>query len=597
MNEKYHQEQANIHESHVRKLKKKQRWMAFTRLFLFLGILFLFFSIKPATIYFSVAGILLLITAFVLAIKQYILINNKINYHQKRHEIHSDEIEGCRFNFTSFDQGKEYENISHAFTFDLDIFGEGSLFQLLNRTCTISGRNTLSNWLQSPSAYIGDIRHQQDAIAELAGEPENLHDFQAKGLMFPENEEDKRRLLSWADTISTGYPSGALRVLSVLLPAATVVLGIMAALQIIHQIFPVMLILINLTIVGFRLTQTNKSQELLSQQNKVLQKYSVLFHSIEKQNPVSEQLTKLQQNFISTGTGSASVIIKKLAGITSLFDYRLNMIIGFLLNALILWDIQCVILVERWKRRYREFVHSWIDSLGTYDSLCSLARFSFNNPHYSFPTQSENELILEAVAMGHPLIPNTERVTNDIAIDRRGQFIIITGPNMAGKSTFLRAVGINLVLAKIGAPVCAAAFQFKNIELFTSMRTLDSLYKHESYFYAELKRLQMIVHMLRDGTELFILLDEILKGTNTADKQAGSMAFMKKLIGMKSCGIIATHDLELGKMEADLPGFIINKCFDVEMEDTRLLFDYKLKNGIAQRMNAMLLMEQMDIIG
>jgi DNA mismatch repair ATPase MutS len=197
--------------------------------------------------------------------------------------------------------------------------------------------------------------------------------------------------------------------------------------------------------------------------------------------------------------------------------------------------------------------------------------------------------------MGHPIIPKSNLVTNPVSSEGTGNFQIITGANMAGKSTYLRTVGVNLVLAMAGAPVSGKDFEFAPVNLMTSIRTSDSLVKNESYFYAELKHLQQIITKLERGERLFILLDEILKGTNSKDKQAGSIALMKKLLKYDACGLIATHDLALGDLEKECPDKITNKSFEVVIQNDKLVFDYKIKDGIARQMNATFLMEKMGI--
>jgi DNA mismatch repair ATPase MutS len=229
------------------------------------------------------------------------------------------------------------------------------------------------------------------------------------------------------------------------------------------------------------------------------------------------------------------------------------------------------------------------------DALCSLANFHFNHPESVFPSIAEDGILLRARGMGHPLIPTRTRVDNPADITGWRHFTIITGANMAGKSTYLRTVGVNLVLAMAGSAVIAVEMTFCPAQLITSIRTRDSLQKNESYFYAELKRLKQIIDRLSQGQKLIILLDEILKGTNSRDKQSGSRALLEKLLHHDASGIIATHDLALGEMEKDHPGNIINKSFEVVIENDLLVFDYKLKEGIARQMNATFLMKKMGI--
>ncbi|NOX46905.1 MAG: DNA mismatch repair protein MutS, partial [Chlorobi bacterium] len=219
---------------------------------------------------------------------------------------------------------------------------------------------------------------------------------------------------------------------------------------------------------------------------------------------------------------------------------------------------------------------------------------SFNNPEAEFPQVKNSDYIFKAEELGHPLIPKVERVDNEVGVKVKG-FSIITGANMAGKSTYLRTIGVNLILGMIGAPVCGRGITISPIQLYTSIRTDDSLQKNESYFYSELKRLKAIIDELKKGTKLFIILDEILRGTNSKDKHAGSEALLKQLIDLKASGIIATHDVALGNLEKSFPEHIKNRCFEVDINGSVLSFDYKLRDGVSKNMNATILMREMGI--
>jgi DNA mismatch repair ATPase MutS len=270
------------------------------------------------------------------------------------------------------------------------------------------------------------------------------------------------------------------------------------------------------------------------------------------------------------------------------------MFVGALLNGLFLWDISCVLRLSRWRDAVKDDLPYWIDQIGKVDGLISLANHAYNNPDYAYPVISGSVPVFRAENLGHPLLDRKKRVTNDLSM-KRGQVIIITGANMAGKSTFLRSVAVNIVLARTGAPVCATVMEMMPHSLFTSMRTTDSLSHNESYFYAELQRLKLLKDRLETGDEIFFVLDEILKGTNSNDKSLGSKLFLKKLIGLGASGLIATHDTSLGEMEKDYPGTVVNKCFEIDIDGDEIYFDYRLRDGITHRMNAALLMRQMGI--
>jgi DNA mismatch repair ATPase MutS len=260
-----------------------------------------------------------------------------------------------------------------------------------------------------------------------------------------------------------------------------------------------------------------------------------------------------------------------------------------------LWDTRKALQIEQWKQENGNDLIDWIKILGELDAYCCLGVFSFNHPDYPFPAFSDNYFIFKGRALGHPLKNRNLFVRNDIDIDKHPFFMIITGANMAGKSTYLRTIGVNFVLACIGAPVCAESLTLYPARLVSSLRTSDSLLENESYFFAELKRLKMIIDRLQTGEQLFILLDEILKGTNSMDKQKGSLALVQQLVRLQSCGIIATHDLLLGNLAGEFPGNIKNYRFEADIVADELSFSYRLQPGVAQNMNACFLMQKMGI--
>ena len=319
-----------------------------------------------------------------------------------------------------------------------------------------------------------------------------------------------------------------------------------------------------------------------------------LLQHIERQSFSSSELIELQKNLF-VDKHSSSRIIRKLFRISDALDNRNNLLADIILKLFFLWDIHQVIRLEKWHRHYAGHIENWIETIGNFDGLISLANFYYNHQSYTFPKISENK-ILEAEEMGHPLISQEKRVNNSFEITKNGDTFIITGANMAGKSTFLRTIGINLVLGMIGSPVCAAHMEFKITNLFTSMNITDSLSKNESYFYAEIKRLKQLIDQAAKKENIMVLLDEILTGTNTRDKEKASKAFLERLLTMQVTGIIATHDLSLTTLEEKHPDRIHNKSFEVELVEGEMKYDYKLRDGIAQNMNALELLREMKLI-
>lgn len=294
-------------------------------------------------------------------------------------------------------------------------------------------------------------------------------------------------------------------------------------------------------------------------------------------------------------SAKASEAIAQLSKAMNALNQRNNMLAYIILNGFLFWEIRQVMRIEEWKEKYAQNLPEWLEAIGETDALCSLANFAYNHPDYTYPDAVSQPFTLCAKRMGHPLIHRDRCVRNDIHIEKRPYFIIITGANMAGKSTYLRTIGVNYLLACIGSPVCADEMTFYPAHLVTSLRTTDSLNDNESYFFAELKRLKEIIERLNQGEELFIILDEILKGTNSVDKQKGSLSLIKQFIQLHANGIIATHDLQLGTLEQLYPENISNYCFEASIENNELTFSYKMQKGIAKNMNACFLMKKMGI--
>ena len=260
-----------------------------------------------------------------------------------------------------------------------------------------------------------------------------------------------------------------------------------------------------------------------------------------------------------------------------------------------LWNLQQALDLEQWKKQYATDVESWFNTLGSFEALNSFATLHFNDPGSCFAVLHAQHFFIAAKELGHPLINKNKRVNNFIDIENRGELMLVTGSNMAGKSTYLRSVGINTVLAMAGAPVCANSFIISPVQLISSMRIADNLEESTSTFYAELKKLKTVIDKVNAGEKVFILLDEILRGTNSLDRHTGSEALIKQLIREKAAAIIATHDLGLAEIQKTYPANILNYHFDVQVNNEELYFDYKLKPGVCTSLNASILMKKIGI--
>lgn len=573
--------------------KKHLNRIFITRIIAFLTSFALFFFLYQYSLPAALILIPIVVALFLFLVKVEIRTHRKIEYFNNRIQININEINQLNSKYDGVDQGKEFINKEHPYISDLDIFGNRSIFQLLNRSCTYGGRKLLAHWLSIPFYDKKEIYDRQEAVKCLSHKVEYNQQFIAAGLSDKENSQDRDIIKEWLN--ETSHFSGfILKIVSIGLPVITIlVLALVLMGKIDLKIF-YFLFLLQLGVVSRQLKQTNKIHNQLSRRLSTVEKYVSLIQLIESENYESQKLTDLKKHLSSKGI-NASARITRLKKLVDLLDARLNLIVAVFLNGIILYDINLMIRIEKWKIQHKEDFLNWIDTIAEFDAFVSLGMHAHNHPDYSYPIVESDTFVLEAEQMGHPMILSSKLVKNNYTQTGLSKVDLLTGANMAGKSTFLRTIGVNLTLAMIGLPVCASKFRFTPILLFTSLRTNDSLQENESFFYAELKRLQMLMKYYETGKQVFFLLDEILKGTNSKDQHAGSEALIKKIIRLNGIGIVATHDVELSKLEQQLPNNIRNICFEISINGDKLYFDYTLKKGVCATMNASFLMKQMNI--
>ncbi|MCC8146182.1 MAG: MutS family DNA mismatch repair protein [Bacteroidales bacterium] len=437
-----------------------------------------------------------------------------------------------------------------------------------------------------------DIR--QEAIKEMGDKPSFCHHFTVTGLTHPGKDSDYKEIKDFVRNPDLITSRKIWKSLTYIIPICWLILMGLVAVSVLPAQILIWVYILFFLLSESQAKKVNEIQKLTGKKVDILRSYSGLIHSIENEKFSSGELTQLQSIFLKNEE-KASDKFRKLAQLSNELEQRANLVVHLLLNPLLLWDIKKSIKLEEWKEKEGENLIVWIKTLGEFDAYCSLGIFSFNHPDYVFPNIVNEYFKMEGKNLGHPLMNRDKCVKNDISIQKHPLFLIITGANMAGKSTYLRTIGVNFILSCIGAPTCAESLNIYPAKLITSLRTSDSLSDNESYFFAELKRLKMIINELQSGEKLFIILDEILKGTNSIDKQKGSLALVKQFIHLNSCGIIATHDLVLGSLENEFPDQVKNYRFEADIQDNTLSFSYKLREGIAQNMNASFLMEKMGI--
>lgn len=576
-------------------LKRKHLLISLLRLFVFITGGILSVIAFSHTLAIGIIVLLISIISFLFLVKRFEDYSGRITIAQNLVTVNNNEINGLDGDLSAFDGGSDLNDAKHDFSGDIDLFGEDSLFRFLNRTVTGSGRSQLAGWLSEPYDLREEITERQQAVKELAGKLVWRQQFMAFGLNKPLNDKEINSLREWLAENDDFFSSPVMKIAPYVLPPVVLITLSLVIAGVLPYIIFLLLYVFNLFLIGLFLKKSNRIHAMVSRKQLFLSSFEQLVSSFEKEEFKSDLMAGIKEK-LCAGQGSVASKIKELNNIISAFDNRLNLFVGLILNGFLLWDFQCIMKLEKWRRSAASGLPVWLILLGKSDGINSLANFSFNNPEISFPDVVKNGPVLEVFGMSHPLLKKETRVCNDFSVGQLGQVFIITGANMAGKSTFLRTVAINMVLGMTGAPVCAEKMRFTPLKLFTSMRTVDSLSHNESYFYAELKRLKALKERLEKGEEIFFILDEILKGTNSTDKSLGSKQFLRRIIDLGGTGLIATHDISLGEMVTEYPGNVVNKCFEIEIDGENISFDYLLRDGITRKMNAAALMRQMGIV-
>ncbi|MEO1516042.1 MAG: hypothetical protein AAFV95_13550 [Bacteroidota bacterium] len=585
-----YQERATSFRQTAESLENKYNRLALFRLLLFVssvGLAIYFWSMHPlagaAFIFFSLLG-------FARFVFWHLSIRKSQRFHEALTQVNENEIRAISGDHSMFADGTSFSDPLHPYLIDLDVFGPHSFFQFTNRTSTAIGCRYLAQFLSRP-VEMADIDRRQQSITELKEELEWRQRFQAYGMATEDDLQHIESLEEWMSAPSF-VENNRLYLFALILNPIWATGVLLLFIFYLPWYAALALMLPTFWIIRKTLEPINQTHVRTAKAGKILAFYADLIRHIEAKDFGAPQLQDLK-NVFSTGPVKASKSIDQLSYIISQLNVRYNAF-AVILNVIGLWDLYWVRRLELWKKINREALPQWFDSLQQMEALLSLATSWYNHPDWSLPTLVE-EGPLEATSLGHPLIAAQERVNNDIHIPTEGHIKLVTGSNMAGKSTFLRTLGLNVVLAGIGAPVCASSLRLPILEVYTSMRTQDALHESTSSFYAELKRLKTIIEAVESRKKVFFLLDEILKGTNSNDRHTGSKALIRQLIRSGGSGIIATHDLELGALEEQYDGAIENLCMEVAIEDSQLRFDYKIRKGVSKSFNATLLMKEMGI--
>ena len=592
-----YQQNIQLAEIQIKAFERKVNIYSGMRLIAFvLTLMVIYFSVKFDSFWLFLICFVILGACFNWLISRQSWFVSQKEYYQHFKAVNENELGSICSYSNIYNNGSAYSNDKHYYTADLDIFGNASLFNLVNRAATHPGRNKLAEWLNAPSDKV-TILNRQSAIKELAHKNAWKLDTQAK-LLFA-NTEDRHQLSQLFIYLDTPLNLPGEAWLSKYVNIGPVLLLVFVIITIFYPEFKYAAIgmgLLNYFISSSRHKFTSKTDQVADKIGKTLKSYADVFNSIEKeqwQSPLNTSLAQLIKGMDNKGT---SVAIKQLSGLINNLNARLNMLLGFILNATLVWDVRLVIAIENWKRNNQQNLEAAFNVIAEFEALMSLSSLAINYPDWCYPEIADGaNYTLTTKQIAHPLINANTRVENDYELNDSLKIDIITGSNMAGKSTFLRTIGINTILALSGAPVCAKSMQVSVITIVSYMRIKDSLNESTSTFKAELDRLQMLLNAVESGEKIFFLIDEMLRGTNSVDKYLGSKAVIEQLIRKKGVGMVATHDLQIAQLEKQYPDYIRNFYFDIQVLDGEMLFDYKMKDGECKTFNASMLLRRIGI--
>lgn len=535
----------------------------------------------------------LLLVGFMWLVSRQSKYEHQRNYYNDLKNVTENEITSIINRTNLYSNGVRYSDEKHYYSSDLDIFGEASLFKLINRTATSVGSDKLAAWLSSP-ADKEEILTRQQAVADIAAKGTWKTEMQT--ILLFANGTDANRLQQLFAYLKSPLNIPGERILSKYIRIAPFLLIAAIAGALFFPIFQLLALLIaaaNLVIVSSKGSYIIKSSFIADKISEVLKGYAQALNKIETEQWQSQRIggiaSRLKVNQTSAKIAALSALINKLS-------YNLVMIVGFVLNVFFLWALKQVIAIEQWKRQNNQNLEEAFDMLAEMEALYSLAGLRINYPEWATPEIVDGEAYtIIANGLAHPLIPAGGRVKNNYSLDDAFKVDIITGSNMAGKSTFLRTIGINTVLALCGGPVCGESMRVSVFTLISYMRIKDSLNESTSTFKAELNRLQMLLSAVAQENKVFFLIDEMLRGTNSVDKYLGSKAVIEQLIAKHAVGMVATHDLQIAQLEQKYPEYVRNYYFDIQVVNDEMLFDYQLKNGECKTFNASLLLKAIGI--
>lgn len=576
-------------------LKKEDSGYAALRLFVaILGTAIIIVAFQ-SSIYWGIGGIFVLGIIFFLIFIRHENIKEKIKVNNAKSEINKNEISCLESHRNNYYNGLHFKDLGHIYTEDLDVFGEYSLFNLTNRSNTFYGNKFLAEHL-SELDDINTISLRRESIKELTSKIDWRQDLST--LLHDLNDDPE---VDFSEDLSTRldgdfaiFDGTWWKIIIYSVPIAWIILLTLWTLDIpnIYNIAVLFAVLIFILYFYFA-KKVNEIQFAISSSNNFLDTYTKAFRLIFNTKWESTLLQKLTKK--DKSNENAIDALDRLKKIMDKLDYRLNMIAGIILNFGLLWDFRIVRHLSQWKKDHHSNIKQLFIILGKVEALSSLATWAYNHPDYVYASIDDNHLHINAKGIFHPLMKLGECVPNDFSISKKDHINVITGSNMSGKSTFLRTLGINMILGYAGTVSAGKELDISLAKVITYMRIKDALEENVSTFKAELDRVKLILGYIEGKEKCFCLIDEMLRGTNSKDKLKGSIAITKKLISFKSYALIATHDIKLAELSRDFPDHIKNYYFDIEFKDEDLIFDYKIKPGICSNFNASYLLEKIGI--
>ncbi|WP_199243113.1 DNA mismatch repair protein MutS [Vitiosangium sp. GDMCC 1.1324] len=482
------------------------------------------------------------------------------------------------------ERGERFLTGSHLYAADLDVFGQGSVFQLMNETATRAGEERLAAWLSWP-ARAEEVRARQGAARELVPRLDFRQDMCVEARTVAKEKADPGLFIHWAESGPSLTGIRWARPLAMVLPLVTLTLFVLGRFDVVPRPLWYGGLLAQLAVAVVTRRPLREMEEKMSAGERGFVRYAPVFERVERERFEHPELRRVQSGLQREGEPPVSSHLKRFSWLYSFVEFKRHQFHPFV-HLFTLWDVHALFALERWRERYGAQVRGWFDALAELEALSCLAGLSYDRPNFTWPTLEEDGPKVKAKGVGHPLLDTP--VLNDAELPGPGTALLLTGSNMSGKTTLLRALGLNAVLALAGAPVCAQTFSLTPLQVLTSMRVKDSLERGVSYFYAEVQRIKAVLDAAAaaKGQALF-LLDEILLGTNTRERQIASREVLRLLLATGACGGVTTHDLSLASLAEEYSGRVLNMHFRDHLENGKMVFDYRLRMGVVDTTNAL----------